>query len=168
MADVKDMQAWAGNSGAPKGASPPKDDAKPPAAAAEPAIDEALMEEYGAFIEPLESVCEEIDACIAECDEATLLDIATPDDDIEQRIADCLDGFDDAVQEAFIEHLPGIDMDNATALAQHLADEGFITDTEPFAAWLVRAGEVLGAEMDAVEAEDTTGSAAVDDTEPTE
>ena len=101
---------------------------------------------FGALIPLLEAFADEVAECADEIDPDALEDTSSElSDDDKDTLSDSFDGLDGKLKKVMKSSLPGIEMEQAQQLAQHLADEDMIDDDEQFAGLLYRFGQVLAA-----------------------
>jgi len=86
----------------------------------------------------VEEQCEGLDADMLASDES-------PDDENKQEIEDCLESLPDDLVSEMKSSLKGVSKDDAQALANHLEDEGFVTDADAVAGFLFHCGQVYAA-----------------------
>ena len=145
-----DRNKLAAFAGKPPGDEEPKDDHEEDAEGddSEGGGDEDTQEggegKFGALIPMLEQFHEDIEACGDDVDPDTL---SAPEEELSEDDHDALmDGYnslDGKLKKEMKTALPGIVMDKADELAQHLSDESMIDDQDKFAALLFRFGQVL-------------------------
>lgn len=99
---------------------------------------------FGQLIPLLEQFHEELEECGDDVDPDVL---AAPESEMSEDDSDALmdayNSLDGKLKKEMQAALPGIVMDKADELAQHLADESMIDDQDKFAALLFRFGQAL-------------------------
>jgi hypothetical protein len=108
-----------------------------------------LAEKYGPLMELLEGEAGEVLDGMSQLDAGALMDFTQPlEGDALSAFQSVMGGLSDEMLTQVRESLPGVSAEDAEALAQHCASEGFTDDPDLLAAFLFRAGEVGAPEGD--------------------
>jgi hypothetical protein len=176
-----------GGGGAPpkkngKGGKPPGGN---PHAQAHPGMDESdetdkdesdelegPLKDYAPLVKLLEKNAQDVEEQTEVLDSDFLNDASmSPDDETKQELEESLEALPDDLCAAMKEHLASISHDNAMAIAEHLEEEGFVSDAEPIGGYLFHVGQIVGSmgkdggdDDDASDEEDDDGdSSDIDD-----
>jgi len=101
------------------------------------------MEKYADLMQQLEAHAGDVEEQAEGMDPEMLEDPgAQMDDDAKADLAECLEALDDSLVEEMHDALKGISHDDAQMLADHLEQEGMITDADMVAGFLFRVGQL--------------------------
>jgi hypothetical protein len=104
------------------------------------------MEKYADLMQQLEAHAGDVEEQAEGMDPEMLEDPSQAmDDDAKMEVEECLEALDDSLVEEMHDALKGISHDDAQMLADHLEQEGMITDADMVAGFLFRVGQLDGA-----------------------
>ena len=102
-----------------------------------------LATKYGGFIEILETHAQELQDAVGQLDDSLFADLTQPMTP-EQTLAleQVLAPLDVQVVGNMVASVQGITLEDATALAQHCVDEGYVDDAEALKNFVFRVGQL--------------------------
>lgn len=138
--DPKQLEAFAGNGGPPPG----EDDGQSPGSGGDGGDDqEGGPGKFGQLLTLLEANAEDIESLAEEFDPDQLTDPGQELDPSDQdALKEGVESLDQPLQDEIAKSLPGITIDEARELANHLESESIVDDADRFAGWLFRVGQL--------------------------
>lgn len=104
---------------------------------------EGALKDKAGLVQKLEDNAQDVEEQCEGLDEAFLSDAsAQPDDEQKQELEECLEALPADLVESMKSDLASISHDDAMAIANHLEDEGFVTDGEMVGGFLFHVGQV--------------------------
>jgi len=136
--DPKQLEAFAGNGGPPPG----EDDGQ---SSMDDGDDqqEGGPGKFGQLLTLLEANAADVEALAEEFDPDQLTDPGQELDPGDQdALKEGVESLDQPLQDEIAKALPGITIDEARELANHLESESIVDDADRFAGWLFRVGQL--------------------------